>query len=179
MELFQERLGGRMALVCDVNVPGQTLIAYNLHLESRGNDDLRRSQLLEVLDDSRRYDSDMPLLVAGDMNFDVLQGDTPERIRDAQFRNAFEGRAPTPTAPSSFFHRGRPIDWILTSGPVQDADAHGYDSVLASDHFPLSPTLGFTHHKPAVSSQDPDSQVQHPVESSSRTPLPYGRGLRF
>jgi endonuclease/exonuclease/phosphatase family metal-dependent hydrolase len=145
MELFQERLGGRIALVCDVNIAGQTLVAYNLHLESRGNDHLRRSQLFEVLDDSRRYGSEVTLIVAGDMNFDVSQGDAPERIRDAQFRNAFEDKAQTATVPSSFFHNGRAIDWILTGGPVQDADARVYRSVLASDHFPLSLTLAFQY----------------------------------
>ena len=33
---FQERLGGRIALVTDVDVPGRALTAYNLHLELRG-----------------------------------------------------------------------------------------------------------------------------------------------
>lgn len=141
MELFQERLGGRMALVCDVNVAGQTIVAYNLHLESRGNDDLRRSQFFEVLADSRQYNSNVPLIVAGDMNFDISQGDTPEHIRNALFRNAFAENVQTPTAPSSLFHHGRPIDWILTSGPVQEADARVYESISASDHFPLSLTV--------------------------------------
>jgi len=148
MELFQERLGGRMALVCDVNVAGQTIVAYNLHLESRGNDLLRRAQLFEVLEDTRRYGPEVPLIVGGDMNFDVSQGDAPELIRDAEFRNAFAETAPTPTAPSSLLHRGRPIDWILTGGPVQDADARVYPSVSASDHFPLSLTLAL---QPVVS----------------------------
>ena len=143
MELFQERLGGRMALVCEVNVGGQKLVAYNVHLESRGNDYLRRAQLFEVLDDSRQYSSAVPLIVAGDMNFDVSQRDSFERIRDAQFRNPFGERTPTPTAPSSFLHLGRPIDWILTSGPVQEYGARVHRSVLGSDHFPLSLTLTF------------------------------------
>ena len=150
MQLFQERLGGRMALVCDVNVAGQMLVAYNLHLESRGNDELRRSQLFEVLQESLRYGSDVPLIVAGDMNFDISQGDTPERIRNAQFQNVFEDRAATPTAPSSLFHRGRPIDWILTSGPVQNSEARVYDSISASDHFPLTLTVAFTRARPDV-----------------------------
>ena len=35
---FQERLGGRMALVSDASIAGKTIITYNLHLESRGDD---------------------------------------------------------------------------------------------------------------------------------------------
>jgi endonuclease/exonuclease/phosphatase family metal-dependent hydrolase len=143
MELLQERIGGRMALVCDVNVAGQRLVAYNLHLESRGNDRLRRSQLVEVLDDGRRYASGVPLIVAGDMNFDLSQGDAPDRIRQEHFRNAFGDGAHSPTAPSSFLHRGRPIDWILMGGPVQGTDARVYGFVSGSDHFPLSLTLAF------------------------------------
>ena len=139
MAMFQRRLGGRMALVCDVNIAGRTLVAYNLHLESRGNDRLRRAQLFEVLHDSRRYGSEVPLIVAGDMNFDVSQGDASGRIHQEQLRNAIEAKVPT--APSSLFHRGRPIDWILTGGPVQDADLRVYRSVSGSDHFPLSITL--------------------------------------
>ena len=156
LELLQERLGGRMALVCDVNVAGQTLVAYNLHLESRGNDRLRGAQLLEVLHDSRSYSSAVPLIVAGDMNFDLSQGDAPERIRNAQFRNSFADGAQTPTAPSSFFHRGRPIDWILTGGPVQGSDARVYQSVSGSDHFPLSLTLRFT----SLAASFPEQQLE-------------------
>lgn len=142
-ELLQERVGGRMALVCDVNVAGQMLVTYNLHLESRGNDQLRRAQLVEVLNDGQRYVADVPLIIAGDMNFDVSHGDASERIREAQFRDAFADGAPEPTAPSSFLHPGRPIDWILTRGPVQETDAHVNRSVDASDHFPLSLALAF------------------------------------
>jgi len=143
MDAFQRRAGGRMALFCDVNVAGQTLVAYNLHLESRGNDDLRRSQLMEVLDDSRSYGSGVPLVVAGDMNFDVSQGDAPVRIRNARFRNAFGDGAHTPTAPSSFFHHSRPIDCILMGGPAAGSDPRVYGAVSASDNFPLSINLAF------------------------------------
>lgn len=160
-ELLQERLGGRMALVCDVNIAGQPLVAYNLHLESRGNDHLRRAQLFEVLNDSQKHASELPVIVAGDMNFDVSQGDALELIRQAQFRNAFAEGESTPTAPSSLLHRGRPIDWILTGGPVQDSDARVHQSVSASDHFPLSLTIAFpsvlSRSAPALSPSDPVS----------------------
>src|SRR6202008_1931757 len=48
---FQERLGGRIALVSDTNIAGKMVTTYNLHLESRGNDELRCAQLSEALDD--------------------------------------------------------------------------------------------------------------------------------
>src|SRR5258708_31814896 len=59
---FQERLGGRLALVSETNIAGRTIMTYNLHLESRGDDQLRISQLQEALDDTRRYKSQPPIL---------------------------------------------------------------------------------------------------------------------
>src|ERR1700750_1464531 len=52
IEPFQERLGGRIALVAHINVAGGKVVIYNLHLESRGSDALRISQLGEVLSDA-------------------------------------------------------------------------------------------------------------------------------
>ena len=52
---FQERLGGRLALVSEVSIAGNTIVNYNLHLESKSDDRLRRSQLDEVLDDAKQY----------------------------------------------------------------------------------------------------------------------------
>src|SRR5216684_1746791 len=66
---FQERFGGRLALVSEANIAGKTIVTYNLHLESRGDDQLRCFQLDEVLDDARRYNSNTPILLTGDCFF--------------------------------------------------------------------------------------------------------------
>ena len=42
---FQRRRGGRIGLVADVWIESSRIITYNLHLESRGSDDLRLQQL--------------------------------------------------------------------------------------------------------------------------------------
>src|SRR3984957_17009370 len=52
IEPFQGRIGGRIALVAHIDVAGRGIVIYNLHLESRGNDALRISQLAEVLSDA-------------------------------------------------------------------------------------------------------------------------------
>jgi len=70
-EPSQERIGGRLALVSQVQIAAQTLVSYNLHLESRSNDDLCCSQLRETLDDVARYRFDLPLVLAGDLNLEV------------------------------------------------------------------------------------------------------------
>src|SRR5277367_2112101 len=64
IEPLQERIGGRMALVTEASVAGRTLVSYNLHLESRGDDRLRCSQLDECLDDAIRYNPATPVILA-------------------------------------------------------------------------------------------------------------------
>src|ERR1700736_5028434 len=71
IEPFQGRRGGRIALVVEISVAGRKFVTYNLHLESRGTDALRISQLGEVLSDAISYDAECPLIVAGDLNLDA------------------------------------------------------------------------------------------------------------
>jgi len=134
---FQERLGGRMALVSAVNIAGKTIVVYNLHLESRGDDNLRCSQLDETLDDARQYNWVTPILLAGDFNLDVSAGRAASAISRAQFQDAFANQH-VPTTPASFFEPGRTIDWILMRGPIRAGGSRVYRSVSASDHYPLS-----------------------------------------
>jgi endonuclease/exonuclease/phosphatase family metal-dependent hydrolase len=126
-----------------VNIAGRTLVTYNLHLESRGDDALRRLQLDEVLDDTHRYGSEMPILVAGDMNLELSQGDAAQKIRGAQFRDTFGEQVRATTPPRSILHRGQAIDWVLARGPLHATRAQVHGSVSASDHYPLSLTLAF------------------------------------
>jgi endonuclease/exonuclease/phosphatase family metal-dependent hydrolase len=144
IEPFQERIGGRMALVSYVNVAGRTLVTYNLHLESRGDDDLRCSQLEECLDDARRYKSDTPIILAGDLNLDVSRTAAATAIKRAQFRSAFPEQQVRTTAPNSVFDRGRVIDWVFTRGSLRAVRPQVNSSVSASDHYPLSLKLDFT-----------------------------------
>jgi endonuclease/exonuclease/phosphatase family metal-dependent hydrolase len=136
---FQERLGGRIALVTDIDIMGTVFTTYNLHLESRGSDDLRLSQLQEVLDDAQQ----LPALVAGDLNFDISGGQTAQIIQQAGFRNVFaEARAYTRPA-HKLFGDPRVIDWALVSGPLKSKDGQVHSTVNASDHYPISFTLRF------------------------------------
>lgn len=139
---FQERLGGRLALVSNVNIAGKTLVTYNLHLESRGDDPLRRSQLHEVLADAGRYDWSTPVLLAGDFNLDVSSDPAATVISRAQFQGAFADQH-VPTTPGSFFEPGRTIDWIFARGPIRAGQPQVHRSVSASDHYPLSINLLF------------------------------------
>jgi endonuclease/exonuclease/phosphatase family metal-dependent hydrolase len=139
---FQERLGGRIALVSEANIAGKRVITYNLHLESKGDDGLRCAQLSEALDDARRYDSNALIVFAGDFNLDASGGPAASAIDRAQFQDAFTHRHAR-TTPHSFLEQGRTIDWILTRGPIRAVEPRVHCSISASDHYPLSVTLAF------------------------------------
>jgi endonuclease/exonuclease/phosphatase family metal-dependent hydrolase len=139
---FQERLGGRLALVSDANIAGKTIVTYNAHLESRGDDQLRCSQLEEVLEDSKRHTSNTAVLLTGDFNMDVSQEPAAAAITRAQFQDAFANHQ-EPTTPGSFLEHGRIIDWIFTRGRVRSLKPLVHRSVSASDHYPLSINVAF------------------------------------
>ena len=135
---FQRRLGARMALVSHIDWFGTQLVVYNVHLESRGNDDLRCGQLTEIFDDARRYGADVPAVVAGDFNFDLRQEPAASAIASGPFNNTFHNGNFSPTTTQSQLGRARAVDWILTRGPLDYAEVELHRSVRASDHYPLS-----------------------------------------
>jgi len=142
IEPFQERLGGRLALVADANVGEKIIVTYNLHLESRGDDRIRDAQMLETLQDAKRYRADTAVVLAGDLNMDVSAGDVAQAIRRADFQDAFTNQH-SPTTPKSFFVDGRVIDWIFSRGSLRSDTPQVHSLVSGSDHYPLSVTLDF------------------------------------
>jgi endonuclease/exonuclease/phosphatase family metal-dependent hydrolase len=139
---FQERLGGRLALVVEVNIAGKMMVSYNLHLESKGDDGLRRAQLGETLDDAERYPSKMPIVLAGDFNVDVSEGPAAAALGQAGFYDAFANHH-LPTTPHSLLEKGRIIDWIFTRGAARSSEPAVHRSLKASDHYPLSFAMRF------------------------------------
>jgi endonuclease/exonuclease/phosphatase family metal-dependent hydrolase len=143
MDTFQERLGGRIALVTEVDLLGRAFNVYNLHLESRGSNNLRLSQLKEALDDAACAPR-VPTLLAGDLNFDISEETTATLIRQAGFRNVL-GKSHFYTRPARrLFGDPRSIDWALVSGPVEATLGRVHATANASDHYPISFTLQFS-----------------------------------
>jgi len=138
---LQRRVGGRMALITEISVDQGVWAVYNLHLESRCGNDLRFRQMHELLQDSRRYDSDMPVVIAGDFNCDVTQATFSEIIQDAQIRNSFVGEARQTTTRHRKILGSRAIDYVLHRSPVRAESATVHALSSGSDHFPLSLTL--------------------------------------
>jgi endonuclease/exonuclease/phosphatase family metal-dependent hydrolase len=140
---FQERVGGRIALVTDVAHGEKGLTVYNLHLESRGNSDLRHAQLEEVLLDAAKFAPRSPVLVAGDLNFDAssaLLAGTTQRLG---FQSAIELPSPHTTPARGLLQRPRSIDWAFLSGPIEAERGIVHGDINASDHYPISFTITF------------------------------------
>jgi len=138
IEPFQERLGGRIALVANINVAGDKIVSYNLHLESRASDELRLAQMDEVLRDTTTQDPRSLLIVAGDLNLDVSKQSAGASLARAGFRDAVPtARIPT-TPPRHLLESGRHIDWAFVRGPIQPDSGQVHKSVTASDHYPIS-----------------------------------------
>jgi endonuclease/exonuclease/phosphatase family metal-dependent hydrolase len=141
IEPFQERLGGRIALVAEVNVAGSRVVVYNLHLESKGSDELRFSQVEEVLSDAARQDPGCQVVIAGDFNLDASKDHAASAFATAGFQDAVAAPR-TPTTPSrGLLEPGRRIDWAFVRGPIRAASGRVHNQVKASDHYPISFTL--------------------------------------
>jgi endonuclease/exonuclease/phosphatase family metal-dependent hydrolase len=141
IEPFQERLGGRIALVADTNVAGTKVVIYNLHLESRGDDDLRLAQVREVLSDAAKQEPQVPVIIAGDFNLDASKDNAASAFAASGFDDAVSASR-VPTRPSRrLLEPGRRIDWAFIRGPVRAGSGKVHNQVRASDHYPISFTL--------------------------------------
>jgi endonuclease/exonuclease/phosphatase family metal-dependent hydrolase len=143
LQAFQRRLGARIALICEIRIHGRTLITYNAHLESRGNDELRSDQLFEVLTEIRRYSRDANVLVAGDFNFDASSGSVAGIIADAQLDTPLTLLGGCPTATTRRHCKSAAIDWILTSKRLVVTSPEIHAAIEASDHYPISIQIEF------------------------------------
>jgi endonuclease/exonuclease/phosphatase family metal-dependent hydrolase len=139
IELFQRRLGGRIALVTEAMIYNQRLVTYNLHLESKGHDALRLQQLRETLKDAGRHTASSVVIVGGDLNLDAGNGAVSAALHGAGFHDAV--RLPEIATTTRLpFQRARCIDWIYVSeGAVTDGQVH--NTIRVSDHYPVSATL--------------------------------------
>lgn len=138
IEPFQERLGGRIALVAQINVAGKKFVTYNLHLESRGSNSLRISQMKEVLSDATAYDSECPVIVAGDLNMDASKAAVALQLAGAGFQDAVAVPRASTTPAHGLFEGGRRIDWAFIRGPLRASSGQVHRNVKASDHYPIS-----------------------------------------
>lgn len=141
IEPFQERLGGRIALIAEINVVGNKLLVYNLHLESRGDDHLRLGQAQEVLSDAARQNPKRLTIVAGDFNLDASRNNAGPLFAAAGFEDAINSQRTATTPARRLIEPGKRIDWAFIRGPVRAGSGRVHNQVRASDHYPISFTV--------------------------------------
>jgi endonuclease/exonuclease/phosphatase family metal-dependent hydrolase len=78
-------------------------LTYNLHLESRGNDQLRLSQLEEVVTDAAPEDQQNAMIIAGDFNVDVGASKGIALLAHAGFHDAVAATRTATTPSRSLF----------------------------------------------------------------------------
>ncbi|HWC17706.1 MAG TPA: endonuclease/exonuclease/phosphatase family protein [Terriglobales bacterium] len=140
LQIFQRRLGGRIALTCDVSINGLRLVTYNLHLESRGKNILRLAQLNETLVHARQ-NSGSWVVLGGDFNLESKNSKAASAIHAAGFRDATH-ISDLPTTVARRFRRAKSIDRIYVSGAAR-SEGRVHNCVQASDHTPVSAVLHF------------------------------------
>jgi endonuclease/exonuclease/phosphatase family metal-dependent hydrolase len=138
LQTFQERLGGRVALAAEINIAEASTLCYNLHLESRSNDELRLAQLNEVLEDSTKYDSACLVILAGDLNLNASKAGIAEALARAGFREAVPTARLATTPARHLLEAGHHIDWAFVRGIGQAEAGKVHSSVKGSDHYPIS-----------------------------------------
>jgi endonuclease/exonuclease/phosphatase family metal-dependent hydrolase len=137
-EPFQPRRGGRIALVTEVEVSGRRLMIYNLHLESRADNRLRMMQLSETVDDAKKYLDNYPVVLAGDLNMDLLRSYSSTAVLERRgFHNAIKLPASYTTTAHGLFRHRRTIDWVYLAGPVESISGGVCEDVSGSDHYPI------------------------------------------
>ena len=137
LQTFQERLGGRIALISEIVIQGLPVVTYNLHLESRNNDDLRQAQLNEVLQHAKTYDPTRLVILAGDLNMNASTPRVADLLARAGFREAVPTAREATTPRRRLLEAGHHIDWAFIRGSSKPIDGRVLKSVKASDHYPI------------------------------------------
>ncbi|MGB9611939.1 MAG: endonuclease/exonuclease/phosphatase family protein, partial [Bryobacteraceae bacterium] len=132
--VFQPREGGRLTLITEHTSAGVPLIVYNLHLESRGPEELRLGQIREVLEDARHAPPGAVVVIAGDFN--TKTGAASPVIREILAAGFFVAAGGGITT-----KRGQALDWIFVRGPARASGARIRDDVRWADHYPVEVTV--------------------------------------
>lgn len=127
----QRRLGGRVALITELDVDGKRVVVYNLHLESRGVLTTRLGELEEAIFDAKSYPPDVPIILTGDINAKYFPEQFAKKLKAAGFEDCFQGRRPR--THRVFFN----LDWMYMRGALSCSDARVVHEVHGSDHYAI------------------------------------------
>jgi endonuclease/exonuclease/phosphatase family metal-dependent hydrolase len=154
LQAFQERLGGRIALISEISIQGLSIVTYNLHLESRSDDDLRVAQLNEVLRHAATQNSAHLIILAGDLNLNASIPRVSAAFARAGFRDAVPTARTATTPRRHLLEPGHHIDWAFVRGSAQPNAGKVLQSVKSSDHYPISFELRLSAADQKITSSD-------------------------
>jgi endonuclease/exonuclease/phosphatase family metal-dependent hydrolase len=146
--LFQRRLGGRIALVAELDFAGRTLVVYNPHLESRSGGRIQDLQMEEILADAKRYPEGTPIVIAGDFNTKYNAKSMSARLSADGWQSAFGSK--TPKTHTIMFS----LDWIVVHGPLRIEQGKVEHGSQGSDHLPISAAVSVTDAKEGPAKPD-------------------------
>jgi endonuclease/exonuclease/phosphatase family metal-dependent hydrolase len=129
---MQRRLGGRIALVSELEFGGRLLVVYNAHLESRSYGRIQNQQLDEILADfEKNYAPQTAVILGGDLNTKYFPSWFLHKLENAGFRSVL-GQRVERTHTVAFA-----LDWIFFRGAVQARAGALEKSWKGSDHYAL------------------------------------------
>jgi endonuclease/exonuclease/phosphatase family metal-dependent hydrolase len=132
---FQRRLGGRIALVTELELDNSKLVVYNLHLESRSGGAIQSAQLNEVLADLNRYPKDTPAIIGGDLNSKYHPSTVLQFLRQQGFQSVLGDNLQRTHVIIGY------LDWIFYRGQWHVESGEVVRGSHASDHDPIVATL--------------------------------------
>lgn len=77
----QRRIGGRLAILAELDLAGTPVGVGTIHLENRTHGPGRRAQLETVLTEAERMFPDMPVILGGDLNTNTFDGRDKDAIQ--------------------------------------------------------------------------------------------------
>lgn len=77
----QRRIGGRLAILAELDVAGRRVGVCTIHLENRTGGEGRRVQLAQILQEAERMFGDIPIVLGGDLNTNTFDGRDKAAIR--------------------------------------------------------------------------------------------------
>lgn len=131
LPLMQRRIGGRVALVTELEFAGRRLVVYNAHLESRSTGPIQTAQLDEMLADLKQYPPGTATILGGDLNTKYFPSIYLHKLERLGFHSATGERIErTHTIAMA-------LDWLFARGPIKlDSGAVRRD-IKGSDHYPV------------------------------------------
>ena len=113
----QKRIGGRVAVFCELDVAGKRLGAVCVHLENRTSPALRAAQTAAILAKADAMFGDIPILIGGDFNTNAFDY-SPAAALSAYERQKRDGIIVDPTVSEPLFARAveSGYDWRGCNG---------------------------------------------------------------